>query len=73
MRLSKWLNARDLNLKLKSNNQSFEYIASEGGYLEKTKKLKEINLAPSARKEIVIDLSKMKEEKKSILLIMMKQ
>ncbi|EAD4757535.1 copper oxidase, partial [Listeria monocytogenes] len=44
LRLLNGSNARDLNLKL-SNNQSFEYIASEGGHLEKTKKLKEINLA----------------------------
>ncbi|HDD0138898.1 TPA: multi-copper oxidase Mco, partial [Staphylococcus aureus] len=66
LRLLNGSNARDLNLKL-SNNQSFEYIASEGGHLEKTKKLKEINLAPSARKEIVIDLSKMKEEKVNLV------
>ena len=67
LRLLNGSNARDLNLKL-SNNQSFEYIASDGGQL-KTLKIK-INLAPSEKK-IVIDLSKMKGEK-SVWLIMIK-
>ena len=66
LRLLNGSNARDLNLKL-SNNQSFEYIASDGGQLKNAKKLKEINLAPSERKEIVIDLSKMKGEKISLV------
>ena len=66
LRLLNGSNARDLNLKL-SNNQSFEYIASDGGQLKNPKKLKEINLAPSERKEIVIDLSKMKGEKISLV------
>ncbi len=34
LRLLNGSNARDLNLKL-SNNQSFEYIASDGGQLKK--------------------------------------
>lgn len=38
LRLLNGSNARDLNLKL-SNNQSFEYIASDGGQL-KTLKIK---------------------------------
>ena len=35
--------------------------------VKNAKKLKEINLAPSERKEIVIDLSKMKGEKISLV------
>lgn len=61
LRLLNGSNARDLNLKL-SNNQSFEYIASDGGYLEEKQQLNEINLAPSERKEIIVDLSKIKGE-----------
>ncbi|MBE7355566.1 multicopper oxidase domain-containing protein [Staphylococcus haemolyticus] len=66
LRLLNGSNARDLNLKL-SNNKSFEYIASDGGFLDKPQQLKEINLAPSERKEIIVDLSKLKNGKVNLV------
>lgn len=52
-------NARVYHLKF-DNGMKFDHIASDGGYLNKPKKVSEIQMAPSERNEILVDFSKVK-------------
>ncbi|MBO1002927.1 multicopper oxidase family protein [Pseudogracilibacillus auburnensis] len=67
-RLLNGSNMRNYTIKL-SNNQSFQQIASDGGLLNAPVELKELQLTPSERAEIVIDFSKFKKDE-DIKLIM---
>src|SRR5699024_7005353 len=69
LRLLNGSNARNYTFKL-SNNQSFKQIASDGGLLNESVELKEIQLTPSERAEIVVDFSKFETEENDVELVM---
>src|SRR5690625_6550573 len=57
-RLLNGSNARNFTFKLNTGD-SFEQIATDGGFLNEPVTLKEITLTPSERAEIIIDFSKL--------------
>jgi len=69
LRLLNGSNMRNYTIKL-SNNQSFKQIASDGGLLNESVELKEIQLTPSERAEIVVDFSKFETEENDVELVM---
>ncbi len=66
LRLLNGSNARDYQFKL-DNNQSFEQIASDGGYLNKGVSKKSVDIAPAEREEIIVDFSKVQGNKVNIV------
>src|SRR5690625_3399279 len=54
-------NIRNYNLKL-SNGEPFELIASDGGMLNESAEMTELELTPSERAEIVIDFSQVEDD-----------
>lgn len=62
LRLLNGSNARNYTFKLNSGD-SFVQIATDGGFLNKPVKLKEISLVPSERAEIVVDFSQLNTQK----------
>src|SRR5699024_7064664 len=61
LRLLNGSNARNYTFKLNTGD-SFEQIATDGGFLNEPEKLNEITLTPSERAEIVIDFSQFNTE-----------
>jgi len=58
LRLLNGSNARNFTFKLNTGD-SFEQVATDGGFLNEPVTLKEITLTPSERAEIIIDFSKL--------------
>lgn len=50
-----------------SNHMEFQQIASDGGFLNKPSTTKEIQVAPAERVEVILDLTKVKENKISLV------
>lgn len=57
LRLLNGSNSRTFKLHF-DNNMSFEQIASDGGFLNKPNTIKEMELAPAERVEVLVDLTK---------------
>lgn len=66
LRLLNGSNARNYILHF-NNDMAFTQIATDGGFLEKPKKMKEIMLGAGERAEILVDLSKVKEQQLSLV------
>jgi len=61
LRLVNGSNMRDYKIKL-SNDEKFEQIASDGGLLNEPVELKELELTPSERAEIIVDFSQFEKD-----------
>lgn len=59
-------NARNYNVHF-DNDMTFTQIATDGGFLNKPQKMKELLLGAGERAEILVDLSKVKEKRVSLV------
>ncbi|MDP1513386.1 multicopper oxidase domain-containing protein [Paenibacillus sp. CMAA1739] len=66
LRILNGSNMRSYKLHL-DNNMEFQQIASDGGFLNKPNTITEIEMAPSERVEVIVDLTKVKGNKISLI------